>query len=100
MKNRVFNAAALGTLAVLWAGSANAQDAAGPPVLAKDLAPARTGTRLNVTSDAFLSGEGLDERYTQSGENMSPPVAWTKGPNGTLSHAIIVEDAGVKRASR
>ncbi len=45
MKNRVFNARAL---AVLWAGAANAQDAAGFPVLAKDLAPARTATRVNA----------------------------------------------------
>lgn len=97
MQNRMVKAAALGALAVLYAGSANAQDAAGSPVLAKELAPARTGTRLYVTSDAFPSGGTINERYTQNGENRSPPVAWTKGPTGTLSYAIIVEDAGVRR---
>ena len=98
MKISVVKTMGIGALTVLCFGPANAQDAAGPPVLAKQLAPARGGARLRVTSDAFLSGGTIDERYTQNGENVSPPVAWTRGPTGTLSYAIIIEDAGVKRA--
>src|SRR6185436_450491 len=86
----------LGILALLCARPSSAQDS-GSPMLAKQLAPSRTGDRLVVTSDAFLSGHALDERFTQNGENRSPPITWNKGPVGTQSYAILVEDAGVNR---
>ena len=76
-------------------GGADAQ--AGPPVLAKDVARARFGGKLLVSSPAFASGEDLDDRYTQNGENISPPLAWSKGPSGTRSYVILAEDAGVNR---
>jgi Raf kinase inhibitor-like YbhB/YbcL family protein len=69
------------------------------PVLAKVLAPARGGSsRLLVTSTAFTSGEQLSDMYTQNGENMSPPIRWSKGPQGTVAYAVIAEDSGVNRA--
>jgi len=87
----------------LFAASAYAQDqapaAGGPPVLAKQIAPARGGSsRLLVTSGAFVSGADLDDKYTQNGDNMSPGIAWTKGPLGTQSYAVLAEDSGVNRA--
>jgi Raf kinase inhibitor-like YbhB/YbcL family protein len=69
----------------------------GPPALAKSLAPARLGGRILVTSPAFTSGKTLDEKYTQNGANMSPPLAWTKGPAGTRSYVVLAEDSGVNR---
>ena len=69
----------------------------GPPQLAKQLLPAKGGGRLFVTSEALASGQALDERFTQNGENRSPPVSWTKGPTGTVSYAILLEDASVNR---
>ena len=87
-----------GLTAGSWAyaqGDASAQ--AGPPVLAKELLRARSSDRLLVTSDAFQSGQDLEDRYTQNGDNMSPPLAWTKGPPGTQAYALLVEDAGVNR---
>lgn len=69
----------------------------GPPTLAKSLAPARMGARISVTSPAFTSGKAIDEKYTQNGANMSPPLAWTKGPTGTQSYVVLAEDAGVNR---
>jgi Raf kinase inhibitor-like YbhB/YbcL family protein len=89
-------------LTMVWA-PAGAQDAgaaaaqAGPPVLAKDVARARLGGRLQVTSGAFTSGDALDDKYTQNGENISPPLAWSKGPSGTRSYVVLTEDAGVNR---
>ena len=65
------------------AGSAMAQGGAeggGPPVLAKQLVPAPGAIRLMVTSDAFTSGATLDDKYTQNGDNMSPSLSWSKGP--------------------
>jgi len=90
------------TLVTLFAVSANAQGdsppiSGGPPVLAKNLAPARMGGRIMVTSPAFASGKTLDEKYTQNGANMSPPLAWTKGPAGTRSYVVLAEDSGVNR---
>ena len=90
------------TLVTLFAVSANAQGdsppiSGGPPVLAKNLAPARMGGRIMVTSPAFASGKTLDEKYTQNGANMSPPLAWTKGPVGTRSYVVLAEDSGVNR---
>jgi len=90
------------TLVTLFAVSANAQGdsppiSGGPPVLAKSLAPARMGGRIMVTSPAFSSGKTLDEKYTQNGANMSPPLAWTKGPVGTRSYVVLAEDSGVNR---
>ena len=87
----------------LFAASAYAQGqapaAGGPPVLAKQLAPARGGSsRLLVTSGAFVSGGELDDKYTQNGDNMSPGITWSKGPLGTQSYAVLAEDSGVNRA--
>jgi hypothetical protein len=70
----------------------------GPPVLARTLAPSRGGSaNLLVTSGAFRSGTSLDDKFTQNGDNMSPPITWSKGPPGTQSYAVLAEDAGVNR---
>lgn len=96
-------AVGIGTMAISFlaiAGSvAIAQGAAesGPPVLAKDVAHARFGGKLIVSSPAFASGNDLDDKYTQNGENISPPLAWSKGPSGTRSYVVLTEDAGVNR---
>lgn len=85
------------SFAALCAGTAAAAEG-GPPTLAKDLVTARAGGKLVVTSPAFSSGNQIPERYTQNGENMSPSIEWTKGPQGTRSYVILAEDAGVDRA--
>lgn len=80
------------------AGVASAQEgASGPPVLAKELVKAKGGGKLMVMSSAFSSGEDLDDRYTQNGANMSPPLNWSKGPSGTRSYVVLTEDSGVNR---
>jgi Raf kinase inhibitor-like YbhB/YbcL family protein len=78
-------------------GLAAAEEGHGPPVLAKQLDPARGGTKLNVTSEALSSGAALNERFTQNGENHSLPLAWTRGPTGTVAYAILAEDASADR---
>jgi Raf kinase inhibitor-like YbhB/YbcL family protein len=101
-RKQIMCAAALNGL-ILFALSVEAQgqDGAGqggPPVLAKEIATPRQGGRISVSSPAFTSGRVLDDRYTQNGANMSPPLAWTGGPAGTQSYVILAEDAGVNRA--
>ena len=74
-----------------------AADGSGPPVLAKTLAPSRGSNRLTVRSSAFSPGTSIPERYTQNGENMSPAIEWTKGPQGTRSYVVLAEDSSVSR---
>src|SRR5262252_7793188 len=69
----------------------------GPPVLANKLALAKGGVHLMVTSDGFAPGQSLNDKYTQNGENISPPISWTKGPAGTQSYVVLAEDSGVNR---
>src|SRR5258706_5545587 len=103
MTNFVSKSAVAFAVVALFAASAYAQgqaaEAGCPPVLAKQIAQARGGSsRLLVTSGAFVSGADLDDKYTQNGDNMSPGIAWTKGPLGTQSYAVLAEDSGVNRA--
>ena len=97
----------IGTTAVTLAGTllavaayAQGQNAGGegPPVLADKIAvPSGTAPRLFVSSNAFSSGDALNDRYTQNGENMSPSLSWSKGPFGTRSYVVLAEDSGVNR---
>jgi hypothetical protein len=59
--------------------------------------PSGASARLLVTSSAFTNGGQLEDKYTQNGDNMSPSIAWTKGPLGTQSYVVLTEDAGVNR---
>jgi Raf kinase inhibitor-like YbhB/YbcL family protein len=97
MKRALIVAAAALAAAALSDASVNAQSQGGPPVLAKDVAPARQGTRLRVISPAFNPGGIMDEEFSQNGENMSPPLEWSKGPIGTRSYVVIAEDGSVNR---
>src|SRR5262245_40464691 len=99
MNSLVRNTLISGAFAALCVSTAGAQNAApaGPPQLAKEIAIARAGVSLRVTSSAWVSGDALPERYTQNGENISPAITWSKGPPGTVAYAVLVEDNGVAR---
>jgi hypothetical protein len=100
MKKFVSTSAMSLAAAALLAAAAFAAEGqeAGPPVLANKIAvPAGASARLLVTSSAFTSGGQLEDKYTQNGDNMSPSIAWTKGPLGTQSYVVLAEDAGVNR---
>src|SRR5580765_4802148 len=95
MEKHLVKAALIGSVTVLAIISANAQE--GSSLLAKQLAPARAGGgTMLVTSNSIRHGS-IDDRYTQNGENVSPGINWTKGPLGTQSYAVILEDAGLGR---
>lgn len=68
------------------------------PVMASTLAPARGGAHLMVTSDAFKNGGEVPNTFSQNGQNISPPLSWTRGPADTKSYVVLVEDSGVKRS--
>ena len=103
MKHVITKSAGIVTAVALFAATAYAQGQApaggdGPPVLANKIAlPQGASSRMLVTSSVFNSGGQLDDKFTQNGDNMSPGLAWTKGPPGTQSYAVLTEDAGVNR---
>src|SRR5712692_6614337 len=55
-------------------------------------AKGRESVSFSFTSTAFTNGETIPKKYTCDGEGTSPPLSWSKAPNGTKSYAIILED--------
>jgi Raf kinase inhibitor-like YbhB/YbcL family protein len=47
---------------------------------------------IQVRSDAFVEGGMIPRRYTCDGEDVSPPLSWEAGPEGTKSIALICDD--------
>jgi Raf kinase inhibitor-like YbhB/YbcL family protein len=47
---------------------------------------------LELTSTAFDHGEPIPVKHTGDGEGTSPPLAWSRVPDGTRSLALIVHD--------
>lgn len=47
---------------------------------------------LQVSSIAFQEGGMIPNKYTCDGQDVSPPLAWTKPPDGTKSLALISDD--------
>lgn len=48
--------------------------------------------KLTVTSSAFEDNGAIPQEYTCDGAQKSPPLSWSKVPDGTKSVAILVED--------
>lgn len=49
--------------------------------------------RIDLSSPAFAHGARLPVRFTADGEGVSPPLVWSAPPAGTVTLALIVEDA-------
>ena len=61
-------------------------------------APGRGGGRGSVpvmalTSSAWRDGAEIPIKYTQAGEEASPPLTWSRVPEGVASFVLIVHDA-------
>jgi Raf kinase inhibitor-like YbhB/YbcL family protein len=63
-----------------------------PGPIALTRAETQATGRLTVTSPAFASGAALPERFSRSGDNASPPLAWSGAPSNTQGYAVIVDD--------
>jgi Raf kinase inhibitor-like YbhB/YbcL family protein len=48
---------------------------------------------ITVRSSAFGPEKPIPARFTAEGENISPPLHWTVGPEGTREFLLVVEDA-------
>lgn len=54
---------------------------------------------LDLRSAAFADGGLIPPRYTADGANVSPPLAWDPGPEGTRSYVLWVDDPDVPGGS-
>lgn len=53
---------------------------------------------LTLRSDAFADGKAIPRRYTEDGEDLSPPLTWSEQPEGTRELALIVDDPDAPKA--
>src|SRR5262245_4247658 len=74
-----------GSMGVLLAQAPGGQPAAPPR-------PAMT-----LTTTAFPDGDPIPVKYTQAGEQVSPALAWSNVPPGTVSFVLQMHDPDVAR---
>jgi para-nitrobenzyl esterase len=60
--------------------------------------PPKDGAHLTVTTPAFADGGDIPFENTQYRGNTFPGLAWTAGPAGTKSYAVIMQDTDGQRA--
>jgi Raf kinase inhibitor-like YbhB/YbcL family protein len=47
---------------------------------------------LTLTATAWADGASIPAKYTQAGEQVSPPLAWSNVPDGIAAFVLIVHD--------
>jgi Raf kinase inhibitor-like YbhB/YbcL family protein len=47
---------------------------------------------ITVTSTAFEADKPIPKKYSGDGEDISPPLAWSKAPHGTKEFALVCDD--------
>jgi Raf kinase inhibitor-like YbhB/YbcL family protein len=47
---------------------------------------------ITVSSPAFTPGSSIPPRFTCDGEDVSPPLAWSGVPTGTVEVALVLDD--------
>jgi para-nitrobenzyl esterase len=64
----------------------------GAALLARANLPPKDKARLTVTSPAFKAGGDIPFENTSYRGNVFPGLAWSHGPRGTKSYAVIMQD--------
>jgi Raf kinase inhibitor-like YbhB/YbcL family protein len=66
----------------------------GPATTAPAPGPARRGPIqvMTLTTTAWADGGQIPQKYTQAGEELSPPFTWSNVPDGTESFVLIARD--------
>jgi hypothetical protein len=47
---------------------------------------------MTLTSSAWPDGGAIPAKYTQAGDDLSPPLAWSGAADGVVSYAVIMHD--------
>ena len=47
---------------------------------------------MTLTSSAWPDGGRIPAKYTQAGDDMSPPLRWSGAPDGVVSYVLIAHD--------
>lgn len=66
--------------------------AAGPAIFDANRGPRRHTMSFVLETKTFPMGGEIPARYTCSGDDVSPALAWSGAPQGTKSFALIVDD--------
>lgn len=87
------------TLTTAAAGQAPPPPAteAGASMLAIVTLPAKGGSTLTVTTPSFQNGGDIPFENTMWRANIFPGLAWSNGPAGTVSYAVIMQDGDALR---
>ena len=48
---------------------------------------------MTLLSSAWPDGGVIPAKYTQAGDDMSPPLQWSGAPDGVVSYALVLHDA-------
>ena len=91
----------LGTIAALLvAGSVPAAANAASADQVAVASPSLKGKMaLKVSSSEIKPGAPIPDDFSAYGKNVSPPLRWGKGPYGTRSFALVLEDPDAPMAS-
>ena len=92
MKPIILAVPALIAMAVLPAIAQPAAAPARPNALVEF--PAKGNAKLTVTTPAWQDGGDIPYENTQYRGNVFPGLAWSSGPGGTKSYAVIMQDTG------
>jgi Raf kinase inhibitor-like YbhB/YbcL family protein len=84
---RIAPALALAALASCGAGNSAANQSQGGAKVEN-----ATLTKLQLTSDAFQSGQPIPTQYTCDGADQTPTLHWGEPPAGTKSFALVIDD--------
>jgi len=83
-------AAAAALFALAGVVSAQQPVGTGPAALALQTLPAKAS--LTVSTPAFANGGDIPFENTQYKSNTFPGLTWSKGPDGTKSYVVIMQD--------
>jgi len=84
----------LGVLAVAASSAQTPATGGGQPGNGTGQAPRPA---LTLTTTAFPDGDPIPAKYTQAGEQVSPPLTWTNVPPNTASFVLHMRDPDVAR---
>lgn len=92
----------LGSAALLGAGvltacSSSPPAAAPPSPRATQTSEGGDVMALQVKSSAFSNNEPIPRKYTEDGQDLSPPLSWSGAPEQTKQFALIVDDPDAPR---